>query len=130
MKEALIEEAKKVVGKFTLNSFDGTLFAGTVGSALLAENGKIYTGICMVMACGIGFCAEASAVSLMLKDRITKIKMIVSVNEEGKVVPPCGRCRELLAQVDKENAETDIVISETEVKKLKEILPYNWMDKF
>ncbi len=129
MKNKLIDEARKVAGNFELNTFDGNS-AGVVASALLADNDKIYTGINMNLQCGLGFCAESSAVSQMLKDRVTKIKMIVAVIDNGKILPPCGRCREMLMQIDKENENTDVVISETKIVKLKDILPYNWMNSF
>ena len=52
----LIEEARKIVGEFTLA--DDNLTAGSVGAALISKSGKLYTGICIDLACGIGFCAE------------------------------------------------------------------------
>ncbi|MDR1694232.1 MAG: cytidine deaminase [Lactobacillaceae bacterium] len=129
MKKRLIDEANKIVGKFQLDGFRGNS-AGTVASALITKDGNIYTGICISMACGIGFCAEASAVAEMLKNRETKIEMIVAVSNEGKIIPPCGRCRELLAQVDKDNLSTKIVVDDGEIKTLKEIFPDIWIDKF
>ncbi len=129
MIETLIDAATKIAKNFELNTFTGHS-AGVIGSALLAENNKIYTGINMNLSCGIGFCAEASAISQMLKDRATKIEMIVAVTDKGKITPPCGRCRELIAQVNKDNANTQIIISKEKTKTLKELLPYNWMDSF
>ena len=58
-------------------------------------------------------------------DFVTRIEKIVAVCEEG-VVPPCGRCRELMYQVDFANAETDVIVSENKVMRLKDLLPVYW----
>ena len=129
MKNKLIVEAKKIVGNFDFNSFDGNC-AGIVACALLADNGKIYTGICINLACGLGFCAEASAIADMLKDRETKIQMIVALTEKGNVIPPCGRCRELLYQVNVENLDTQIIIEDEKVVSLRDLLPHTWANVF
>lgn len=69
--ETLIEEAYKVAGEYTLSRDD--FIAGAVGAALLTTKGNIYTGINIEIACGIGFCAEHSAIAEMLKNRETEI---------------------------------------------------------
>ncbi len=128
MYDILISEAKKVAGQIDLNGYEGN-DAGSVGAALLTKDGNIYTGICLVLACGLGFCAEASAVAEMLKNRETEIAMIVAVTDEGKIIPPCGRCRELLVQVSRSNLNTEVIIGEGEIKRLSELLPNTWVDK-
>ncbi|MGI4790842.1 MAG: hypothetical protein ACRYFS_18580, partial [Janthinobacterium lividum] len=95
---ALIEEAKKYVGEFYLSEPDDWT-AASVSSALVTEAGNVYTGICLDLACGIGFCAEHSAIASMLQQRETVIKKIVAVNKHH-VLAPCGRCRELMFQVN------------------------------
>ena len=50
----LIEAARAVCGEFRLAE-DFT--AGSVGAALLTAGGHIYTGVCIDLACGLGFCA-------------------------------------------------------------------------
>jgi len=95
----LIETARKVVGEYTLSNPDFS--AASVGAALLTTKGNVYTGINIDVSCGIGFCAEHSAIAEMLKNRETQIEMIVTVNKEA-IIPPCGRCRELIFQVNNE----------------------------
>lgn len=129
MKNKLIERAKEVVGLFELNGFDGNS-AGTVAAAILSKNGSIYTGICIDVACSMGFCAEHSAISEMLKNRETEIDMVVAVTENGKIIPPCGRCREMIFQIDKNNINTKVILSEDSVKELRELLPCTWADIF
>lgn len=121
--EKLIEAAHKIVGKYQLSNPDFS--AGTVGAALLTVKGSIYTGINIELACGIGFCAEHSAIAEMLKNRETQIKMIVAINAEG-IIPPCGRCRELLFQVDNKNIKTKVYLSREKYMTLDELLPMRW----
>ena len=59
-----------------------------------------------------------------------KIKKIVAVLEDGKVLPPCGRCREFMYQIDSDNLETDVIVGENKVVKLRELLPYAWDENF
>ena len=119
----LIEEARKVVGAYKLSNADFS--AGSVGAALLTAKGNIYTGINIEVACGIGFCAEHSAIAEMLKNRETEIKMIVATNSES-IIPPCGRCRELMFQIDRKNLNTKVYLSEEKCVTLSELLPMRW----
>lgn len=119
----LVEEAQKALGEFKLSSDEYT--AGSVAAALLSSKGNLYTGINIDVACGIGFCAEHAAVAQMLKHRETKIDMIVALNAEG-IIPPCGRCRELLFQVDNNNVETKVYLSADSYVTLDELLPNRW----
>ncbi len=121
--EELIEEARKVVGKYKLSNADFS--AGTVGAALLTTKGNVYTGIDIDVACGIGFCAEHSAIAEMLKNRETEIEMIVATNAES-IIPPCGRCRELMFQVNCKNANTKVYLSKEKYMTLDELLPMRW----
>lgn len=121
--EELIETAHKIVGKYQLSNADFS--AGTVGAALLTAKGNVYTGINIEVACGIGFCAEHSAIAEMLKNRETQIEMIVAINAEG-IIPPCGRCRELLFQVDNKNTKTKVYLSKEKYMTLDELLPMRW----
>jgi cytidine deaminase len=61
--------------------------AGTVSAALLSSSGKIYTGICIDVGCGIGFCAEHSAIAQMIKERETRIEKVVTIDISGKITP-------------------------------------------
>src|SRR4028119_1346115 len=73
---------------------------GYVGAALHTDQGNTYTGINVSLLCGIGFCAEHSAVAEMVKNGETKIREIVATTAEGQVLPSCGRCREMMYQID------------------------------
>ena len=56
----LIQAARQVQGQFSLTE---DLTAGSVGAALRTRSGKIFTGICVDVTCGLGLCAERSAVA-------------------------------------------------------------------
>lgn len=98
----------------------------SVASALLTDKGNVYMGVCIDTACGMGFCAEHAAIAQMIANEESKIIRIVAVGKGERVYPPCGRCREFMYQIDNENLETDIMVGENKVVKLKELLPYRW----
>ncbi len=99
---------------------------GAAGAALLAENGRIYTGASVDLSCGIGFCAEHTAVAAMLKDKQTHVSVMVAVDHKDNVLPPCGRCRELLDQIDSRNRQTKVMVAPGKAVKLSELLPFPW----
>lgn len=121
--EKLVAEARNATVSFEA-SVD--CHAGVVGAALLTEDGRVFTGCSIDCSCGIGFCAEHAAIAEMLKHRITRIRAIVASNDDGRILPPCGRCRELMFQVDHSNLDADVVIAEDRVVKLRELLPFPW----
>lgn len=121
----LVAVAQPLLGKIVLSR--PGLQAGTVASALRSVTGAVYTGVCMHLTCGIGFCAEHASVAEMLKGRETQIAMIVAVCDEG-VLPPCGRCRELLVQVDPRNLDSLVVLPGMRIVPLRELLPHHWYD--
>ncbi len=123
--ERLIDAAQAVVGAFVLREPD--LSAASVGAALRTSSGTIYTGVSLELACGIGFCAEHAAVAEMLKHREVEIAAIVAVND-SKILPPCGRCRELMAQLTPRNADTQVILPGERVVALRELLPEYWLD--
>lgn len=118
--DELISEAQKIVGEFILS--EKYLSAGSAGVALITKSGRLYTGICIDLACGIGFCAEHAAIAEMLKNRETQIEMIVAVSQD-KILVPCGRCREMMLQINKGNMNTKVILPEKRTILLKELLP-------
>jgi cytidine deaminase len=59
--EKLIGAARAVQGTFTLARSEFS--AASVGAALRAVTGGIHTGVCVDLACGVGFSAEHAAIS-------------------------------------------------------------------
>lgn len=98
---------------------------GGVAAALLSVSGKIYTGICLDVPCGIGFCAEHAAIAAMVTAGESKIIRAVAIDHNG-AIPPCGRCREFMSQIHKDNIHAEIMIADNKVVKLSELLPHRW----
>jgi cytidine deaminase len=120
----LIAAAKAVCGAFGLGEH---FSAGSVGAAILTAKGNIYTGICVDLACGLGFCAEVAAIAEMLKARETHVVAVVAMSNGGVLVAPCGRCRETIAQVDTQNLECAVILGDDRVVPLRELLPEHWL---
>jgi len=100
--------------------------AGGVGAALLSESGKIYTGVCIDTACGMGFCAEHAAAAAMVTAGENRVLKMIAVGSDGKIMPPCGRCREFISDLHSENFYTEVMVSEGVILTLLELLPYDW----
>ena len=77
----------------------GTVEAGGVAAAVESASGKIYTGVCVDTACTLGVCAERSAIFNMITNGEDAFRRVIAVNRDGKAIPPCGACRELMAQL-------------------------------
>jgi cytidine deaminase len=119
----LIQAARGVVGQRPLRD---SFSAGGVGAAIRTAQGSVYTGICIDLGCGLGFCAEVAAIAQMLTQGETQIDTVVAVTEEG-ILPPCGRCRETMAQIDERNLDCKVVVAPGEVVLLRELLPRHWL---
>jgi cytidine deaminase len=122
--EELIKKAQSVVKPRRIAHDYGV---GDVGCALLSGSGQVYLGVCMDTSCGIGFCAEHAAIAAMVTAGEERIKKIVAVLGDGKILSPCGRCREFMHQIDHRNLdETEVVIAKDRTVKLRELLPHPW----
>src|SRR5262245_59699122 len=100
--------------------------AGEVGAALLTASGRIYTGVCIDTACSMGFCAEHAAAGAMVTAGESRIVTLVAIKWNGEILPPCGRCREFLTQLDPANLDAEVMVGENVVVTLRELLPYGW----
>lgn len=108
----------------------GRLF-GDVAATLLTATGKHYSGVCIDTGSGTGFCAEHAAIAGMVTGGEARIATIAAVwrDDEGSlyVLPPCGRCREFIRQVDPENLDAEVVLGRTRSARLRELLPaHEW----
>ena len=78
-----------------------------VGCALLTKNDDVFKGVSLHLYCGIALWVDGKKWGIMY---------------------PCGRCRELMQQIDEKNREnTWIIVSEKEKVKLKYLLPGEWI---
>ena len=100
-----------------------------VGAALLAENGKIYSG-CNVESSSysLTICAERVALTKALSEGTTKFKAIAISARDGAFCPPCGACRQLLYDYA---PHISVILSDGSTDKqyqLEELLPLAFDD--
>lgn len=123
--DILYEKAKSVIKPQKISNL---VEIGSVGSAILTKNGNIYTGICIDTASTLGVCAERNAIFNMLTNGETQIDKVVAVVDGSGCGAPCGACRELMMQLDKNSGDIEILLDYETKKtiKLKELVPYWW----
>lgn len=73
-----------------------------VGAAVRGASGRIYHG-CNVenVAYPEGTCAEAGAIALMVASGETELVEVAVIADSPSPVPPCGGCRQKLAEFGK-----------------------------
>lgn len=97
-----------------------------VGAAVLAEDGKIYTG-CNIENASYGAtnCAERTAIFKAVSQGNRVIKAIAIVGVENDYTYPCGVCRQVISEFA--SKDTKIILGKNEdeylVKTLEELLP-------
>lgn len=102
-----------------------------VGSAVLTEDGQIYSG-CNVENASFGatVCAERVAVFKAVSDGRRKIVAVAVVADSADPVPPCGLCLQVLSEFGR---GADIITANTAGKtrhfKVSELLPHNFRFK-
>ncbi|WP_299035006.1 cytidine deaminase [uncultured Pseudokineococcus sp.] len=105
----------------------GDRLFGDVAATLVTDQGDHFTGVCIDTGSGTGFCAEASAIAAMVTAGQYRIAAIAAVwrDDQGRlyVLPPCGRCREFINQMDPANATAEIVLSGGRTTTLQDLLP-------
>jgi cytidine deaminase len=105
-----------------------SMSTGYVGCALITSKGNVYVGTSIEAFCGVGFCAEGSAIAAMLTAGEHTIKRIVATDAHGKILPPCGRCREVMRQADEKNLSTYIITAPGKHISLRKLLPKVWQE--
>ena len=70
-----------------------------VGAAVLGSGGRIYSG-CNVENASFGLtcCAERNAIFAMVAAGETEIREILVIGESEEFLPPCGACRQVIAE--------------------------------
>jgi cytidine deaminase len=70
-----------------------------VGAAVLGENGRVYTGANVENASyGLSICAERAAVIAAVLDGCRRLTAAAVVTASSPPAPPCGACRQMLAE--------------------------------
>jgi cytidine deaminase len=104
-----------------------------VGAAILADDGKIYSG-CNIenAAYPQGNCAEASAIAAMIAGGAKRITRIYVTGPGSAPVTPCGGCRQRI----REFADLDVTVishgveGEALVCTLEQLLPHSFGPEF
>lgn len=120
---------KKAIEAIAPRTISTRIEAGGVAAAIESESGKIYTGVCIDTACTLGICAERNAIFNMITNGEDKIKKVLTVSHNGKILAPCGACRELMAQMMPNNYKDVLIMLDFETNKvatLDELLPSWW----
>ena len=100
-----------------------------VGAAIRAEDGRIYAGANIEnLSFPQGWCAEPTAISHMIMGGAKKIVEMAVIAEKLPLCPPCGGCRQKIAEFA--TAKTLIYLcDETGVQKtmtMEELLPHGF----
>ena len=104
--------------------------AGGVAAAIESASGKIYTGVCVDSACTLGVCAERNAIFHMITEGENAIRRVIAVGQNGKAMPPCGACRELMSQLmpeDYKGVEVMLGYESNRIVTLGQLTPEWWI---
>lgn len=95
-----------------------------VGAALEAEDGTIYTG-CNVENASYGLtnCAERSAVFAAVSAGAQRFRRVVVATDAEPPAPPCGACRQVLAEFGLDLAVESVGSTQSRRWRLNELLP-------
>ncbi len=97
-----------------------------VGAALLASNGKVFTG-CNVenSTYGLTVCAERVALWKAISDGERQFSAVAVVTESERPAFPCGSCRQLLWEFC---GDIEVILANTqglkESRRLADLLPH------
>lgn len=125
--ERLFKEAKKVQNDRKISD---TVEAGGVAAAIETSSGRIYVGVCVDTACGLGLCAERNAMLNMITNGEHEIKRVLAIMPDGKTGAPCGACREFMVQLMPNNyRDIEIMLDykNGKVVTLGELTPSWWI---
>jgi cytidine deaminase len=118
--DRLIEKAKEARKK-AYASYSNFL----VGAAVIGGSGKIFTG-CNIenSSFGLTICAERVALFKAVSEGEKEVKILALVTDTQTPVWPCGACRQVLAEFDRELLIVSSNLKgQKEEKKLSEIFP-------
>jgi len=97
-----------------------------VGAAVRGASGAVYVG-CNVenAAYPEGTCAEAGAIAAMVAAGETELTEVAVIADAPRPVPPCGGCRQKLAEFAAREARVTLatVAGATQVTTVGELLP-------
>jgi cytidine deaminase len=101
--------------------------AHEVGAALRTRSGKIFSAVNVKANVGrVSVCAEAVAIGMAAATGDTDIEMIVAVDLKGRVISPCGMCREMISDYA---PQAGVIVSGDdgmEIFQIADLLPHKF----
>ncbi len=97
-----------------------------VGSAALTTNGNIVKGCNVENASyGLTICAERNCINNAVVNGEQSFQMIVIYTEQDKLTPPCGACRQVIAEFFNQSAPVIAINhkNEQQVWSVAQLLP-------
>lgn len=97
-----------------------------VGAAIRAASGRVYTGVNVENAAyPEGTCAEAGAIAAMVAGGDTAIAEVAVIADCPDPVPPCGGCRQKLAEFGAGDVPVTMatLAGAIQTRRLDELLP-------
>lgn len=104
-----------------------------VGAALITTEGKIYQGANIENSSyGLTICAERTAVFTAVLEGERSFKAIAIAGDTEDFLPPCGACRQVLADLCGKDLEVILTNQKGEINtfKLSDLLPYSFGEDF
>ena len=103
-----------------------------VGAAVATESGQIFAGANVEEAAYKTICAEAAAIANMVthigRHRIAEVMVVGGAENDGRLVTPCGHCRQYLREHMAGEMKIHVAGPEGLRKTftLEELLPYSF----
>ena len=92
-----------------------------VGAAGLVDDGRVVVGCNVENASyGLGLCAECGLASSLIATGGGRLVAVACMDEAGKPLMPCGRCRQVLLEL---GGKELLIDSDTGPRSLDELLP-------
>ncbi len=117
----LIEAARSIIALRSLPE------SHEVGAALRTCSGKIFSAVNVKANVGrVSICAEAVAIGMAAAAGDTDIEMIVAVDLKGRVISPCGMCREMISDYA---PQAEVIVSGDdgmEIFQIADLLPHKF----
>jgi len=92
-----------------------------VGAALRTRSGRVFAAVHLEANVGrVAVCAEAVALGMAAAAGDTQVDTVVAVDRRGRIVAPCGMCRELLSDYA---PGCRVILGEERVVEISALLP-------
>ena len=98
-----------------------------IAAALRTKSGRVFSGVHVEVYVGrITICGEAVAIGAAATAGDTDIETIVAVDETGRIVSPCGMCREMIADYSPDAQVIILKDKQPQTIKISELLPFQY----